>query len=189
VGPPSGTDPETWAQKKREGAEEAWAGAKDALALVKKRLSEGNETKAKAAALTMAILVDKSSMLEQASAQVGDREAKIAAAQGRRIADAILAVLDDLGLPRSDSIRELIAHHLKHPPGDSRRPAPNAADARDALRRQLRGEWERELRRVEPSELPPGEEIVEAEVVEEEEELDSDGGVVGRFKVARRQRQ
>lgn len=166
AGPPSGADPESWAEKKREGAGETWATARAALERVKVLIEEGDERKAKDAALTMAILLDKSAALEQASALAEERQAKLAEAQAGAIADALAAVLDDLGIPRSDAIRDLIAHRLR-PLSDPDAPTdepPGKEEAQAALRAHLRAEWDRELPRIEPiAALPPGEPDAEPE--------------------------
>jgi hypothetical protein len=83
VGPPTGEhDPKAWAARKEEGARQSWEEARTALALVKERLEAGEENRAKTAALTFAILADKSAMLEQSSALAEERRARINEAQG-----------------------------------------------------------------------------------------------------------
>ncbi len=171
AGPPAriAHDPEAralWASRKEEGADESWQEAKAALALVKQRLAEGAETKAKTAALTFAILADKSAMLEQSSALEEERRAKLAEAQVELIATCLSNVVKDLELPATDAFRELFRHHLVpldegQSEGRIVGPAPTAARAREELREKFR-----EVVEVEPADDGPPLPDLEARVVE-----------------------
>lgn len=161
VGPPSRieSDPVAraeWAAKKEAGAAESWDEAKAALALVRQRLAEGAEGRAKTAALTFAILADKSAMLEQASALEEERKAKMSQAQVEAIAACLMNVVTDLGLPQSHAVAELFRHHLAPLEVEGTMedravgPAPSAEKAREDLRAKYRDELRREELRREP---------------------------------------
>ena len=53
AGPPKGVDPQTWAERKRAGAEEAWAAAQEALAQVRSLLVAGKTADAQRAFYAM----------------------------------------------------------------------------------------------------------------------------------------
>lgn len=179
-GPPSNVDPETWAQRKSAAAEETWDAARAALARVHELLGgDGprSEREAKDAALTLAILLDKSAALEQSSAWLHERRAKFAADQLDALAAALGGVLDDLRLPRTPEVMAVIAHHLR-PLEDPDAPtgsAPDAERAAEALRAAVRAELPPEPR-SERSEspmlaLPAGHiESVSGEVVDDSPE-------------------
>lgn len=192
--PAAGVDPTAWAERKRTVAQETWTAAREALARVRILLEGGDERserKAKDAALTLAILLDKSAALEQASALADERQAKLAEAQAEAIAEALIAAFNDLGLPRSAAIGDVIAHHLRllEGPDAPRGRAPSAAEARDALRAKLRDEVREELRReeweVEPlAELPAAESQADIDAIESaeaEEEVAPGEIVAGRL--------
>jgi hypothetical protein len=60
-------------ERKRAGAEAAWAAAKEALAQVRSLLVAGKTADAQRAALTMATLTDKSGVLEEAARREEER--------------------------------------------------------------------------------------------------------------------
>jgi transposase-like protein len=98
AGPPSGADPVDWAERKRAGAEEAWETAQEALAEVKRLLKTDKTADAQRAALTMAILTDKSGVLELAAAQADARRAELAQEDAKLVVELIERVLRDLGI-------------------------------------------------------------------------------------------
>lgn len=173
---PNGVDPEAWAQRKSAAADETWEAARAALARVHELLGDGSprsEREAKDAALTLAILLDKSAALEQASAWLHERGAKYARSQVEALGDALLGFLNDLGVPRSPEIMDVLAHHLR-PLEDSDAPtgpAPGATLAAETLRAVVREELQAddELRDDPPMlALPAGRpEPVRGEVVDE----------------------
>jgi transposase-like protein len=173
-GPPSNVDPETWAKRKSAAADETWEAARAALARVHELLGEGSprsEREAKDAALTLAILLDKSAALEQASAWLHERMAKLGEAQVEALAAALGGVLDDLRLPRTPEVMAVIAHHLRplEDPDAPRGSAPDAHLAADALRAAVREELLPDEPRSDPPmlALPAGRgEIVRGEVVD-----------------------
>ena len=136
--PAGNADAVEWEHRKREAASEIWVAAREALVRVRELLGEGGaraERDAKDAALTLAILLDKSAALEQASALADERQASLTEAQGQAIAGALAAVSDDLGLPPDAAVRRVFAHHLRAlaygvKPG----PAPTSEAARAAIR-------------------------------------------------------
>lgn len=147
IGPPTNErDPEAWAAKKEQGARESWAEAKSALALVKERLEAGEENRAKTAALTFAILADKSAMLEQASALAEERNPKISEAQGQLIAEVIGRTLEDLGI-QPEAAASVLGHYLRQAQdgGSLEGPAPEAEAARRAVGAAAMAEWEQGL--------------------------------------------
>ncbi len=176
IGPPRGErDPDAWARRKEEGAAESWEEARAALQLVRQRLGDGEENKAKTAALTFAILADKSAMLEQSSALAAERNARIDAAQIECIAEALSALLTDLDLPKTAAVAEVMAHHLRplEDPGADTGPSEHAATARSDLATSYRDAalkaWAVEAEQVEDAEVIEVE-PAEAEQVEVEPE-------------------
>jgi hypothetical protein len=126
--------------KKREGADETWMAARDALKLVRTLIASGEERKAKDAALAMAILIDKSAVLENASALADERAAKLSQGQGEAIAAAIMGMLEDLGIPLVPAMKDVLLHHFRPlESGASLRvgSAPDAGVARQQLRARI----------------------------------------------------
>jgi hypothetical protein len=74
-------DPRTWAERKRAGAEEAWAAVQEARAQVRSLFAAGKTADAQRAALTMAILTDESGVLEEAARREEERQVRIAEGQ------------------------------------------------------------------------------------------------------------
>lgn len=110
--PPAGVDLDDWAAAKREGARETWIAAREALDHVRALLAEGKAGEAQKAALTMAILTDKSGVLDTAAAQVEERQVRLAHKQGAVLASVIEAFLRDLGIPSGRAVRKVMRHHL-----------------------------------------------------------------------------
>lgn len=126
-GPPAGADPQTWAVAKDAGAREAWQVAQDALARVRQLLNAGKTGDAKNAALTFAILTDKSGVMENAVHAAQMRQVQLAQAQSEVLAgvlDALLAALDADSQPARQLVRSLL--------GQASRGEPIAAQPEDA---------------------------------------------------------
>jgi len=158
---PDDAGPIEWAHRKREVANDTWSAARQALARVRNLLDAGGsraERDAKDAALTLAILLDKSAALEQASALADERATRLAEAQAQMIADALFAVCDDLGLPRDNAIRGVVAHHVRGLSSEkvSSSPAPTSTAARAAIRDHVQDSGRQaESEQVKPQLAPP----------------------------------
>jgi hypothetical protein len=98
AGPLAGMDSQTWQEQKAHGAREAWATAQEALAQVRSLLAAGKTADAQRAALTMAILTDKSGVLEEAARRQEERQLRLAEAQGQLSVAVIDAYLEAIGL-------------------------------------------------------------------------------------------
>jgi transposase-like protein len=152
AGPPAGVDPRTWQEQKAQGAREAWATAQEALAQVRSLLAAGKTADAQRAALTMAILTDKSGVLEEAARREEERQVRIAARQGKLIAELIRMYFEAVGLTLGPAARQTLAHLLRQATdGTPLSPPAEAADARADVRRQIGSELD-----VGPPLLPPG---------------------------------
>ena len=88
-GPPKGEDVESWAERKERSARASYAVALQALAEVRRLLAAGKPGDAQRAALTMAITLDKSAMLEEQAARAQEREAKLTQAYAEQLAEII----------------------------------------------------------------------------------------------------
>jgi hypothetical protein len=108
VEPPPGVDLEDWAATKRDGAAETWRAARRALESVNTLLEDGDERKAKDAALTMAILIDKSGALSEAAERADQRQTTITERQAWQLAESVRLALGDLDLDLS-AIRYVFA--------------------------------------------------------------------------------
>ncbi len=116
AGAPAGMDSETWGQLKQVGARDAWKAAQQALAEVRRHLAAGKPRDAQAAALSFAILVDKSGVLEAAAAAAqaaeSDRRARLDREQAHVLAEVISALLAALGVPL-DPARPIVGTLLR----------------------------------------------------------------------------
>jgi hypothetical protein len=112
AGPPKSVDPRTWAERKQAGAEEAWETAQEALAQVRSLLAAGKTADAQRAALTMAILTDKSAALEEA-ARREDRLVRIAEGQGQLLVAVIERYFEAVGLTLGPAARQTLAQLLR----------------------------------------------------------------------------
>jgi hypothetical protein len=152
AGPPAGVDRQTWQEQKARGAREAWATAQEALAQVRLLLAAGKTADAQRAALTMAILTDKSGVLEEAARREEERQLRLAGAQGRLLVAVIDAYLEAIGVSAGPAARKTLAHLLRQPgAGEPLSPPAEADDARADIRRQVGSELD-----VGPPLLPPG---------------------------------
>lgn len=138
AGPPAGMDPQTWAQAKETGARDAWTAAREALAEVRRHLKDGKARDARDAALSFAILVDKSGVLEAAAAaaEAADfaRGTRLAQEQANALAGVIGALFAALGVPLGPA-RPVLATLLRQAAAGETLTAPEdaAAAARGAV--------------------------------------------------------
>jgi hypothetical protein len=138
AGPPKGVDPQAWAERKRAGAEEAWAAAQEALAQVRSLLVAGKTADAQRAALTMAILTDKSGVLEEAARREEERQVRIAEGQGQLLVAVIRMYFGAVGLTLGPAARQTLAHLLRQATGGAPLSQPaEAAEARADIIRQV----------------------------------------------------
>jgi hypothetical protein len=152
AGPPKSVDPQTWAERKRAGAEEAWAAAQEALAQVRSLLAAGKTADAQRAALTMAILTDKSGVLEEAARREEERLVRIAEGQAQLLVAVIRAYFEAVGLTLGPAARQTLAHLLRQAKdGAPPSPSAEAAEARAEVRRQVGSGLD-----AGPPLLPPG---------------------------------
>ena len=109
-------DADTWAQLKEVGARDAWQAAREALAEVRRHLKDGKPRDARDAALSFAILVDKSGVLEAAAAaaEAADyaRRTRIENEQAHVLASVISTLFAALGVPL-DPARPVLAALLR----------------------------------------------------------------------------
>lgn len=179
--PPSGVDKDQWRERKEQGAEDAWRSAQTALKRVSALLKAGDERKAKDAALTAAILLDKSNMLEKAAEAADDRQARLTAEQGERLVDVLRATFDAVGVLWQPAVQEVVAHVMRcATSGAPLEPGPSAEAARAAVESGFRIKLRAELREQrqpprEPLALPAGPPAhpdgEDAELVEEPEPM------------------
>jgi hypothetical protein len=138
AGPPKSLDPQTWAERKLAGAEEAWAAAQQALAEVRSLLVAGKTADAQRAALTMAILTDKSGVLEEAARREEERQVRIAEGQGKLIAELIRMYFEAVGLTLGPAARQTLAHLLRQArDGAPLSPPAETAAARAVITRRV----------------------------------------------------
>lgn len=152
AGPPKSVDPQTWAERKRAGAEEAWEAAQEALEQVRSLLVAGKTADAQRAALTMAILTDKSGVLEEAARREEERQIRIAEEQAQLLVAVIRMYFEAVGLTLGPAARQTLAHLLRQAKdGAPQSPPAEAAEARADIRRQVGSGLD-----VGPPLLPPG---------------------------------
>lgn len=112
-GPPAGVDRAEWGEMKEAAARGTWEAAQDALAKVRELLADGKTSEAKNAALTMAIALDKSLVLEAAAVAASQREVTLTAAQARQIVAVLTAFLRAVGVVAGPAVRALLAELLR----------------------------------------------------------------------------
>lgn len=136
AGPPGGVDPEDWAERKRQGADDWWQTATDAVRKVRELVRSGDERRAKDLALTAAIAVEKAGMLETAAAQADERQAALTERQAETAVAALTAALADLGIPfrPGSPVAKVLALHLHSHDGESLSKADVEAARRDVRR-------------------------------------------------------
>jgi hypothetical protein len=136
--PPAGVDMQTWQEQKAQGAWEAWATAQEALAQVRSLLAAGKTADAQRAALTMAILTDKSGVLEEAARREEERQVRIAEGQGQLLVAVIRMYFGAVGLTLGPAARQTLAHLLRQATGGAPLSQPaEAAEARADIIRQV----------------------------------------------------
>ncbi len=113
VEPPRGADIGEWAASKDRGAREAWDAAQQALAKVRQLIAEDRPADAQRAALTMAILTDKSGVMEEASARLERRQKTLAEEQAKLLSEILIRFLADLGVPTTQPMGQVLAHYLR----------------------------------------------------------------------------
>jgi hypothetical protein len=157
AGPPARVDVQDWAARKQQGAEDAWQAAQAALAKVTELLEAGKTGDAQRAALTMAITLDKSAMLEAGAQAAHDRDIRLRQENAALVAAVFELLLEAIGLRKSQAAKRCCADLLRQASrGEPMVVSPVDAEAVQAeLRRrigaELREEIEREFRdRVEP---------------------------------------
>jgi hypothetical protein len=119
--PPAGLDTQTWQEQKAQGAWEAWATAQEALAQVRSLLAAGKTADAQRAALTMAILTDKSGVLEEAARREEERQVRIAEGQAQLLVAVIRVYFGAVGLTLGPAASETVAHLLRQAKDGARR--------------------------------------------------------------------
>ena len=112
-GPPAGVDPAAWRERKETAARGAWDAAEAALAKVHELLNAGKTADAQRAALTMAITLDKSLLLEAAAQSTSVEDAKDAQRYAREITQIMETFVSCLGLPWTPPIKRLLADVLR----------------------------------------------------------------------------
>jgi hypothetical protein len=137
-GPPAGADPENWASSKEAGARQAWQTAHQALGRVRELLDAGKTADAQRAALTFAILIDKSGVLETAAQAAQQRQAKLTEAQAHEMHELLVCLHSTIGTDCPEA-RKLLASLLRQAgakrAGEPFKPDPElAAAARAAVR-------------------------------------------------------
>jgi transposase-like protein len=152
AGPPKSVDPQTWAERKQAGAEEAWAAAQEALAQVRSLLVAGKTADAQRAALTMAILTDKSGVLEEAARREEEGQVRIAEGQAQLLAAVIEQYFEAVALTLGPAARQTLAHLLRQAKdGAPLAPPAEASEARADITRRVGSQLD-----VGPPLLPPG---------------------------------
>jgi hypothetical protein len=169
AGPPAGTDPETWTERKARGAERSWEVAERATRKALQCLNDGDTLGAQRAMVTAGIAADKTGTLEEAAAHMHEREVRITHAQASHVLELLQRVFGDLGLASVATpgapVAKLVAHYLRQGDVGKIEGSPSIAEmARDAVRRVFEPEIRRaivaeqaaeRLRAVEAYEPPP----------------------------------
>jgi transposase-like protein len=136
--PPAGADPTSWAEQKEQGAREAWDAAQHALRQVRAELRAGDPRKAQAAALSFAILTDKSGVLETAAAHADERQVRLAEGHGQLVAAVLETFMSAVGLPaaRGGATGRLLADLLRR--SGAGEPIAASPDLAEAAAREVR---------------------------------------------------
>ena len=143
-GPPAGVDPVAWADLKETAARDIWEAAQLALSSVRELLEEGKTSDAQRAALALAILIDKSAMLEAAAIAATNRRVRLAQDSAQHIVEVLSVFLAALGLPFSEPVRKTLAGLLRQAAAGARLAADEsrAAEAHAEIRRWIAAELE-----------------------------------------------
>jgi hypothetical protein len=141
AGPPAGVDPQSWAERKAQGAEDAWQAAQAALRKVHELLAAGKTGDAQRAALTMAITLDKSAMLEAAAQAAQEGQVRLAEADAQRIYAVLKSYFDATGLTFTPAARRVLRDLLcQAGTGDELSRPAAAEDAAREIREQIGSE-------------------------------------------------
>jgi hypothetical protein len=185
AGPPAGAESADWVARKQAGAEEAWATAQAALGKVRELIDAGKHGDAQRAALTAAILIDKSGVLESAWQTAEDRHARLEHAAAQQLVAVLRVLFDAIEVPLS-CVRSLLAELLRQADaGEAITPSSDTANAaraavREHIARELRADIERDVRQQsdrptlelpapEPEPVEPAaSEVVTGEIVDEQ---------------------
>lgn len=144
---PSGADPADWAQAKRDGAQDTWKAAQQALSKVRELLNADRMGDAQRAAITMAVLIDKSGIMELAAERADEAQARLTEEHGRQIVAVLENVVKDLALPVSPAVRRLLSARLR---------GATDGEAIEDARREIREHFAAQVERERPA-LPAGE--------------------------------
>jgi hypothetical protein len=138
AGPPAGVDSRTWQEQKAQGAREAWATAQEALAQVRSLLVAGKTADAQRAALTMAILTDKSAVLEEAARREEERQLRIDEGQAQLLVAVIRMYFEAVGMTLGPAARQTLAHLLRQAKdGGPLSPPAEAEEAKREIRERI----------------------------------------------------
>jgi hypothetical protein len=129
--------------------------AQEALAQVRSLLAAGKTADAQRAALTMAILTDKSGVLEEAARREEERQLRIAEGQAQLLAAVIRMYFEAVGLTLGPAARQTLAHLLRQATDGA--PLSPPAEAEEA-KRESRERVGTQLGAVPPLLPPAGEE-------------------------------
>jgi len=146
-GPPAGVDPVAWADLKETAARDIWEAAQMALSKVRELLEVGEVGDAQRGALALAILLDKSLVLEAAAIAATNRRVRLAQDSAQHIVEVLTVFLvDALGLPFSEPVRKTLAGLLRQAAAGTRLAAneSSAAEAHAEIRRWIAAELERD---------------------------------------------
>jgi transposase-like protein len=141
AGPPAGADPADWAERKQAGAEDAWAGAQEALARSRELIESGDARQAQSANVVYGVLVDKAEVLERAAEAARERQVRLAGAQAELIARVIRTYLESIGLSFPPPVASTLSALLRQAAaGEPLVPGPEAEEARAEIGRQVGAE-------------------------------------------------
>jgi DNA-directed RNA polymerase specialized sigma24 family protein len=139
----SPVDSRSWGEQVEELARESFAAAAVALAEFRKQIDSGRATNAKNAAIAQGVLIDQVEKLRRIAADMAEREVEMTEEQAAIVAAAMGAIFEDLGLREVLAAgtpgAKVVRHHLLAP-GKADGPAPEAGEAREALRRLVLAE-------------------------------------------------
>jgi hypothetical protein len=142
-----------------KGARSTWRVAERATRKALELLDKGDTLGAQRAMITAGIAADKTGQLSEAAGRARERAARLNEGQAMKIAELLTAWCKALGIPLPASVRAVGRELLERAGREDVfgvspvLAEPAAAEIRDRLRAQLRGEIEADLR-AEPSGLP-----------------------------------